>query len=138
MLAWRRAGQREQLTTPAALRGDVIINDKHLHTYQEREDIDRILAIVLAGDAALAQRWIPKASAGGGPFDVRVLVIDGVIAQRVGRVGRGCLGIDVLVDPRGRPFVIECNAWGDFLPGLLLAGQDSYDLQLRGLLQETS
>ena len=180
VLAWRRAGQREQLTTPAALRGDVLCNDKHLHTYDDRASIDRIVDIVLA-DGALVQRWIPKAGASGGPFDVRVLVIDGAIAQRVGRVGRGpitnlhldarraapatlltsfpgaqaridalclataacfpghrCLGIDVLVDPRGRPFVLECNAWGDYLPGLLLAGQDSYDLQLRGLLQETS
>jgi hypothetical protein len=179
VLAFRRAGRREQLVTAAALHGDVLRNDKHLHTYADRASIDRVLGIVLA-DGALVERWIPKAGSSGGPFDLRVLVIDGAIAQRVGRVGRGpitnlhldarradpegllaslpagtlaavealcraaaacfpghrCLGIDVLVDPRGRPFVIECNAWGDFLPGLLVAGQDSYALQLRGLLGE--
>jgi glutathione synthase/RimK-type ligase-like ATP-grasp enzyme len=178
VLAWRRSGTSEQLITPAALHGDVLINDKHLHTYEERASIDRVLAIVLA-DAALVQRWIPKAGTAGGPFDLRVLVIDGVVAQRVGRVGRGpitnlhldarraepetllagfpgalarvdalCLaaaagfpghraiGIDVLIDPRGRPHVVECNAWGDFLPGLLVDGQDSYELQLRGLMRE--
>jgi glutathione synthase/RimK-type ligase-like ATP-grasp enzyme len=180
VLAWRRAGLREQLTTPATLRGGVLVNDKHLHTYADRASIDRILEVVL-GDAALVQRWIPKAGTDGGPFDLRVLVIDGVVAQRVGRVGRGpitnlhldakradpvalladlpgalagadelclaaaacfpghrCLGIDVLIAPRGVPFVIECNAWGDFLPGLLVDGQDSYDLQLRGLMREMS
>lgn len=181
VLAWRRSGTREQLVTPAALHGDVLVNDKHLHTYEDRASIDRILAIVLA-DAALVQRWIPKAGSRGGPFDLRVLVIDGAVALRVGRVGRGpitnlhldarraapetllaglprgtpavvealclaaaavfpghrCLGIDLLVDPRGRPFVVECNAWGDFLPGLLAHGQDSYELQLRSLMREMS
>jgi glutathione synthase/RimK-type ligase-like ATP-grasp enzyme len=180
VLAWRRAGGREQLTTPAMLQDQVLVNNKRLHTYQDRDAIDRILAIVLA-DAALVQRWIPKAGAAAGPFDLRVLVIDGVVSHRVGRVGRGpitnlhldasradpeallagfpgalarvdalclatsacfpahrCLGIDVLVDPRGRATVLECNAWGDYLPGLLVQGHDSYDVQVRGLLRELS
>jgi glutathione synthase/RimK-type ligase-like ATP-grasp enzyme len=181
VLAWRRSGVREQLVTPAALHGDLLVNDKHLHSYENRASIDRIFAIVLS-DAALVQRWIPKAGSARGPFDLRVLVIDGVVALRVGRVGRGpitnlhldaeraapeallaglprgtlasvdalclaaaavfpghrCLGVDLLVDPRGRPFVVECNAWGDFLPGLLAHGQDSYELQLRGLMREMS
>jgi len=180
VLAFRRAGGREQLTTPAALHGGALFNDKHLHTYREPGVIDRLLGMVLA-DGALVQRWIPKAGSEGGPFDLRVLVVDGVVSHRIGRVGRGpitnlhldarraaaedllagfpgaltqvdalcaaaarcfpghrCLGIDVLVDPRGRPSIIECNAWGDYLPGLLVNGQDSYDVQVRGLMREPS
>jgi glutathione synthase/RimK-type ligase-like ATP-grasp enzyme len=47
--------------------------------------------------------------------------------------GQHCVGVDVMVDTRGNPFVLECNAWGDYLPRLLLDGLDSYDLYLRGL-----
>lgn len=180
VLAWRRSGEREQLTTTASLQADGrLLNDKHLHTYTERVAIDRLLGAVVA-DGAVVQRWIPKASvAGGGPFDLRVLVVDGRVAQRVARVGRGpitnlhldaaradpdavlapfgpgaveqvhaaclaaaacfpghhTLGVDVMVDPRGRPFVLECNAWGDYLPGLLVGGLDSYGVQLASLLE---
>ncbi|MES2642136.1 MAG: STM4014 family protein [Myxococcota bacterium] len=180
VLAWRRSGEREQLVTTASLQADGrLLNDKHLHTYTDRVAIDRLLGTVL-GDGAIVQRWIPKATtggAGGGPFDLRVLVVGGRVAQRVARVGRGpitnlhldatradpdvvlapfgpatvhevhaaCLaaaacfpghraiGVDVMVDPRGRPFVLECNAWGDYLPGLLVDGLDSYGAQLRDL-----
>ncbi len=187
VLAWRRGGGRaagrEQLVTTASLHGARLLNDKRLHTYTDRAAIDHLLATVLA-DGALVQRWIPKAGAApsdgaGGPFDLRVLVVDGRLAQRIGRVGRGpvtnlhldaaradpdallapfpgaaervaaaslaaaacfpghrCVGVDVMVDARGRPFVLECNAWGDYLPGLLVDGLDSYDLQLRGLFPE--
>ncbi len=38
-----------------------------------------------------------------------------------------------MVDTSGRPYVLECNSWGDYLPGLLVDGRDSYDLQLQGL-----
>ncbi|MDP2311023.1 MAG: STM4014 family protein [Pseudomonadota bacterium] len=177
VLAWRRNGEREQVVTTASLQADGrLLNDKHLHTYTDRVAIDRLLGTVI-GDGAIVQRWIPKASADGGPFDLRVLVVDGRIAQRVARVGRGpitnlhldsaradpdrvlarfgrpaatrvhaaCLaaaacfpghraiGVDVMVDPGGRPFVLECNAWGDYLPGLRVDGLDSYGVQLRGL-----
>jgi glutathione synthase/RimK-type ligase-like ATP-grasp enzyme len=42
------------------------------------------------------------------------------------------VGVDVMIDPRGRPFVLECNAWGDYLPRLLCEGLDSYEVQLTG------
>jgi glutathione synthase/RimK-type ligase-like ATP-grasp enzyme len=175
VLAWQRSGRREMLTTTASLQGDRIVNRKRLSTYTDGPSVDRLLATVIS-DGAIVQRWVPKATGETGPFDLRVLVIDGRIAQRVGRVGKGtitnlhldaaradpdallsawpgaaervaaaalsaaacfpghrCVGIDVMVDAAGRPFVIECNAWGDYLPGLLLDGLDAYDLQLRGL-----
>jgi len=47
--------------------------------------------------------------------------------------GHHSVGVDVMVDTRGKPFVIECNAWGDYLPRLLVDGLDSYDLYVRGL-----
>ncbi|MDP2315497.1 MAG: STM4014 family protein [Pseudomonadota bacterium] len=176
VLAWRRSGAREQVVTPASLDDGRLLNDKRLHTYTDRGAIDVLLEAVVA-DGAVVQRWIPKAGVDGRPFDLRVLVVDGRIAQRVARVGRGpitnlhldaaradpdavlapfgartvpavhaaCLaaaacfpghraiGVDVMVDPRGRPYVLECNAWGDYLPGLLVDGLDSYGVQLRGL-----
>jgi len=176
VLAFRRAGAREQITTSISLRDRRFVNDKRLHRYEDRARIDEILGAVLA-DGAIVQRWIPKATAAGGPFDLRVLVVAGRIAQRVARVGRGtvtnlhldaaragadeilarfgaratarleaaCLaaaacfpghhsvGVDVMLDRRGACFVLECNAWGDYLPGLWIDGLDSYDVQLRAL-----
>lgn len=41
------------------------------------------------------------------------------------------VAVDVMIDPRGRPFVLECNAWGDYLPRLLYEGLDTYEAQLR-------
>ena len=45
--------------------------------------------------------------------------------------GHHAVGVDVLVDPAGRPFVVECNAWGDHLPRLLVDGEDSHERYLR-------
>jgi len=177
VLALRRNGAgREHLTTSISLRDGRLINDKRLHVYEDRASIDAVLAPVLA-DGAVVQRWIPKATALGGPFDFRLLVVDGRVAHRVARVGRGtvtnlhldgaradadqvlapfgatvarrleaacvraaacfaghrCVGVDVMIDMRGNPFVLECNAWGDYLPRLLLDGLDSYDVQLSAL-----
>jgi hypothetical protein len=181
VLAYRWNAHREQLTTTARLVGDRVWNEKRLHAYSDRASIDRLLSLVIA-DGAVVQRWVPKAGAAGGPFDLRVLVVDGRIEQRVARVGRGtitnlhidarrldadqalamfgqrrvdavhdaCLraaacfpqhvaiAIDVMVDPRGRPFVLECNAWGDYLPGLTSNGLDSYDVQVRALFRKAS
>lgn len=179
VLAYRRNGTREQLITTARLMGDRVFNRKRLSTYTDRDEIDRLLGLVIA-DGAVVQRWIPKAGTSDGPFDLRVLVVNGRIEQRIARVGRGtitnlhldatrldadealapfgngtieavrnvCLGaaacfpeqsviaIDVMVDPRGKPFVLECNAWGDYLPRLNSNGLDSYEVQVRELFRD--
>lgn len=45
------------------------------------------------------------------------------------------LGLDVLPSPtRDRFVLLEANAWGDYLPGLLYQGQDTYEAELRWLL----
>ncbi len=48
--------------------------------------------------------------------------------------GHHAVGIDAMIDGNGRPFVIECNAWGDYLPKLLHNGKDSYETQVSALL----
>jgi glutathione synthase/RimK-type ligase-like ATP-grasp enzyme len=167
---------RERLTTTARVVDGRIWNDKRLCTYTDRATIDHLLGAVLA-DGAIVQRWVPKAGAAGGPFDLRVLVIGRRAAYRVARMGRGTItnlhldaarlgfdealapfgarvagevlavcrataacfprsllvAIDVMIDPRGRPFVLEANAWGDYLPGLLDDGRSTYEAEIQAL-----
>ena len=181
VLAYRWQGDRERLTTTARLDGEAVRNDKRLRTYTDRASVDRLLERILR-DGAVVERWLPKAGTAGGPFDPRVVVIAGAVAQRVARVGRGpitnlhldavrldpdealaplgarvrdevhavCLaaaacfpghlaiGVDVMVDPHGRPFVLEMNAWGDYLPGLLQGGLDTYETEVLAMLRPAS
>lgn len=176
VMAYRFRPNEEQLITTARLVDGQLVNEKRLHVYRDSASISVLLQTILS-DGAVVQRWIPKAATSGGPFDVRVLMIAGQLAQRVARVGNGAitnlhidakrmsaeealdsvgphvadrvysvcqqvadsfpgqlvLGIDVMVDAAGRPFVIECNAWGDYLPKLLHHGQDSYDSQVHAM-----
>ena len=45
------------------------------------------------------------------------------------------LGIDLLVHPLGRKFsLLEANAFGDYLPGLLATGRTTYDAELEQIL----
>ena len=38
------------------------------------------------------------------------------------------------MSPQGELRIIEVNAFGDLLPGLLWQGQDTYELELRSML----
>lgn len=40
------------------------------------------------------------------------------------------LGVDVALDPEGRAWVLEANAFGDLLPGCLVDGRDTYRWQV--------
>lgn len=168
--AVRHTRGRWLVTSPARLVAGRVVNHKRLLTTAQTEEVDRLLGPVLA-DGAVLQRWVPKATTSGGPFDLRVLVIDGRPRHRIARVGRGpitnlhldsarqdaaetmapyggldavldactraaavypahhAVGVDVMVDAKGHPFVIELNAWGDLLPGLLHEGQTTLEAQ---------
>ncbi|MFN0052801.1 MAG: STM4014 family protein [Planctomycetales bacterium] len=50
--------------------------------------------------------------------------------------GARCLGMDVLVRPGGRRWVLlEANAFGDDLPGLLFEGETTYEAQVAACLR---
>jgi glutathione synthase/RimK-type ligase-like ATP-grasp enzyme len=49
--------------------------------------------------------------------------------------GATLVGVDLALDLAHHPFVLECNAWGDHLPGLLWQGKDSQDWQVQHFLQ---
>ncbi len=55
------------------------------------------------------------------------------LAERAAsHISNGYLGMDVLVHPcRTRSVVLEANAFGDYLPGLLLNGETTYGTEMR-------
>ena len=143
-------------------------------------DERRIAVVVdaLCKERAHAERWVPKASLAGGPFDLRVVVIGGRAMHAVARVSqspmttlhllnrradpeldrsrmapgawdevlRSCeqaagvvpeslyAGVDVVISPGFRRHaVLEINAFGDLLPGVLFEGLDAYAAELAAL-----
>jgi hypothetical protein len=46
------------------------------------------------------------------------------------------VGVDLLLTPRFRPAVLEANAFGDLLPGMLCNGRDTYDAEVATLDSE--
>jgi len=59
--------------------------------------------------------------------------LESLSEQAAARIpGAGSLGIDVLVLPCQRRFaLLEANAFGDYLPGLLHEGESTYEAELR-------
>ncbi|MCI5055209.1 MAG: hypothetical protein MRY83_03820, partial [Flavobacteriales bacterium] len=45
-------------------------------------------------------------------------------------------GVDVAIDPRGMPVILEVNAFGDMLLGIENNGLNSYDLELQEWLNQ--
>jgi hypothetical protein len=60
-----------------------------------------------------------------------------VEAERAAAAFPQCLtlGVDVALDPAGRAWVLEANAFGDLLPGCLVDGWDTYRWQVEALRQ---
>ena len=53
--------------------------------------------------------------------------------------GAWSLGMDVLVRPcRRRGVLLEANAFGDYLPGLLCNGETTYETELREFITRRS
>ena len=87
----------------------------NLHLLNQRGDLNEVINAV--GDAAWRDA-IKTAESAAGCF----------------RESLHC-GVDLAIDTRGRPWVIEVNAFGDLLPNLLDAnGDDTHTAQLRHLL----
>lgn len=47
-----------------------------------------------------------------------------------------CVGVDLMFTPRGAPVLLEINAFGDLLPGILWRGLDTYGAQVRAMIAE--
>lgn len=88
VLAWRRHGAREQLTTTLRLHDGQLVQHKRLHRTTDPGEIDRLLGPVLR-DGAVIERWIPKLGVGEHTLDLRVVVVDGQPALKVARLARG-------------------------------------------------
>jgi hypothetical protein len=59
------------------------------------------LVDALCRERAQAERWVPKATIDGGPFDLRIVVIDGRACHRVARIGRSPMTNLHLLNRRG-------------------------------------
>ena len=168
------------VTSAEIVRGDGgvrLYNSLKVRRYVDPEEV-RILIDELARHRALVERWLPKASIGGGggrAFDLRVVTVAGEPRHTVVRTARGPLtnlhlggrrgdpaavrdllgperwaavletvrraaavfpdtlttGQDVLLTPGGRSHaILEVNAFGDLLPGVLDRGEDVYAAQI--------
>lgn len=83
-----------------------------------RETDERHVAAIvdaLCRERAHAERWVPKASIDGGPFDLRVVVVAGRACHKVARIGRGPLTNLHLLNRRGDPEAVRARmAPGDW------------------------
>lgn len=173
VVAFRRAGARQQATTSAAVHEDGrrLFNVKRPRVYQPLDEVRRVVDLI-AAQGAYVEAWIPKPRAGDGHFDLRVVTFGARAAHRVARIGRrpmtnlhldseradparlltapdlsemeaaaeraarvfpraGIVGLDLVVR-RGEARILEANAFGDLLPGLLWQGRDTYAAALAG------
>lgn len=48
-----------------------------------------------------------------------------------------CVGVDLLISPERGPVLLEINAFGDLLPGILWRGLDTYGAQVQAMLGES-
>ncbi|GII57171.1 hypothetical protein Pth03_55600 [Planotetraspora thailandica] len=142
VIAFQALGRRVKAVTSAALSrgsaGQVMLhNSLRVRTYEDEADVAAVVD-ALAPDGLHVERWFPKASAGGRPFDLRVVVVAGAATHAVVRVGRspmtnlhlgGARGDlaalrERLGEPRWRRALeVAERAAGEF-PGSLAAGVD--------------
>ncbi len=74
--------------TTAEADGDVIRNLKRPREIRQMDEL-RSTVNAVARQRALVERWFPKATLGGRPFDLRVVVVAGMAAHVVVRTSRG-------------------------------------------------
>ncbi|MDF1739872.1 MAG: STM4014 family protein [Verrucomicrobiales bacterium] len=94
VVAFQTDGKDRFLATTSATLDDrggmdsiAIYNNLRMQRYVERDSIQRLVD-GLAQERLFAERWFPKASLDGRTFDLRVVVIAGVVAQIVVRTSQ--------------------------------------------------
>ncbi len=85
-LQW--SGRRILATTTVRMQGGRLFNSRHLMKYQGWAEIHALID-GLAKHRIHTEQWIPKASFGGGPMDLRVVTIGGRAQHTLVRVGKG-------------------------------------------------
>ncbi len=89
--AYRVQKMREQAITSAKLvqtpQGPRLYNSLAIQRYEDPREIRQLVDLICA-ERAHAERWIPKASAQGGTFDLRMVVIGGRCAHSVVRIAQ--------------------------------------------------
>jgi glutathione synthase/RimK-type ligase-like ATP-grasp enzyme len=87
-MALRWSGARVAAITTAAWRHGHLVNSRRPVRLNDWRDVHRVLDAV-APQGLHVQRWIPKASWGGGPVDLRVVVVGGQARHTLARIGTG-------------------------------------------------
>jgi glutathione synthase/RimK-type ligase-like ATP-grasp enzyme len=183
VVAFRIGGPHMQAITTVEIErreGQLFLfNTRRLRRYENPADIATVID-ALCREGVQVEEWLPKAEFQGARFDLRILVIGGVVQHIVPRLSREpmtnlhllnrrgdpeqlraeipaedwdmaletarraatlfprCLyvGVDLLLTPRFRPAVLEANAFGDLLPGMLCEGRDTYDAEVAALIHD--
>ncbi len=88
VIALSMLGDRVVATTSIELAGDRLYNSLRVRRYNRLDDVRTIVDLLGAEDELVVEEWIPKASAQGGTFDLRLVCIDGECGHRVMRLSR--------------------------------------------------
>jgi hypothetical protein len=161
-----------------------LYNSLRVRRYENPAEIAKLINALGQHDMLHVERWMPKLSWQGRPFDLRVLTIAGKARHAVMRLGNGpitnlhlggargdleawqrehpslwqtvverveqaariftgdayalYIGWDVLVSSdRRQVAIVEANAFGDLLPGVLSDNQTSYEAECWTFLEQT-
>ncbi|MFC0042171.1 STM4014 family protein [Actinomadura rayongensis] len=137
VVALQTAPGRVKAMTPAAFGPGGLLNSLRLRSYETEDEVAALIG-ALAPDGLHVERWLPKASLDGRPFDLRVVVVGGVPTHAVARVGtgpltnlhlggtRGDLGaVRALLGPDGFAAALDvCVRAAACFPGTLMVGVD--------------
>lgn len=82
-----------------------------------------------------ARRIAPERIFASSPPAAEAAVLDVARRSLACFPGAAYAGVDVLLDRRFRPWIAELNGWGDLLPGLLDAGQDTFTAEIQVVLK---
>ncbi|WP_170246788.1 STM4014 family protein, partial [Nonomuraea zeae] len=88
VIAFQAHAGRVQAVTSARWSGGVLRNSLDVRTVTDEGEVRRLVD-VLGADGLQVERWFPKASADGAPFDLRVVTVAGTPTHAVVRMGVG-------------------------------------------------